>query len=58
MARKIVCDTGTEFTSRAMFFWSKEPGVKLGFMQPGKPTQNALEESLNGKFRNEFLNRS
>ena len=49
---KIVCDNGTEFTSKAMFFWSKETGVNLGFIQPGKPTQNAFVESLNGKFRN------
>lgn len=55
--RKIVCDNGTEFTSKAMFFWSKETGVGLGFIQPGKPTQNAFVESLNGKFRNECLNR-
>ena len=55
--RKIVCDNGTEFTSKAMFFWSRESGVKLGFIQPGKPTQNAFVESLNGKFRNECLNR-
>lgn len=54
---KIVCDNGTEFTSKAMFFWSKETGVGLGFIQPGKPTQNAFVESLNGKFRNECLNR-
>lgn len=53
---KIVCDNGTEFTSKAMFFWSKETGVTLGFIQPGKPTQNAFVESLNGKFRNECLN--
>ena len=53
----IVCDNGTEFTSKAMFFWSQETGVKLGFIQPGKPTQNAFVESLNGKFRNECLNR-
>jgi len=53
----IVCDNGTEFTSKAMFFWSRETGVKLGFIQPGKPTQNAFVESLNGKFRNECLNR-
>jgi len=47
---------GTEYTSKAMFFWSKESGVKLSFIQPGKPTQNAFVESLNGKFRNECLN--
>ncbi len=52
----IVCDNRTEFTSKAMFFWSKERHVKLGFIQPGKPTQNAFIESLNGKFRNECLN--
>ena len=53
---KIVCDNGPEFTSKAMFFWSKEARVELGFIQPGKPTQNAFVESLNGKFRNECLN--
>ena len=53
---KIVCDNGTEFTSKAMFFWQKQTGVELGFIQPGKPTQNAFVESLNGKFRNECLN--
>lgn len=56
LPKSIVCDNGTEFTSKAMFFWSKESGVKLSFIQPGKPTQNAFVESLNGKFRNECLN--
>jgi putative transposase len=32
--------------------------VKLGFIQPGKPTQNAFVESLNDKFRNECLNQN
>ena len=54
--KTIICDNGTEFTSKAMFFWSQETGVKLGFIQPGKPTQNAFVESLNGKFRKECLN--
>lgn len=53
---KIVCDNGTEFTCKAMYFWQKKTGVELGFIQPGKPTQNAFVESLNGKFRNECLN--
>ena len=47
----IVCDNGPEFTSKAMFFWSQQRGVKLQFIQPGKPTQNAFVESFNGKFR-------
>lgn len=54
---KVICDNGTEFTSKAMFFWSRDTNVGLGFIQPGKPTQNAFIESLNGKFRNECLNR-
>lgn len=54
--KKIICDNGTECTSKAMFFWSKETSVQLGFIQPGKPMQNAFVESLNGKFRNECLN--
>ena len=53
---KIVCDNGPEFTSKALFFWSQDSGVKLHFIQPGKPTQNAFIESLNGKFRDSCLN--
>jgi len=54
--KTVIGDNGTEFTSKAMFFWSRDTGVKLGFIQPGKPTQNAFVESFNGKFRNECLN--
>lgn len=52
----IVCDNGSEFTSKSMFFWSKRMNVKLAFIQPGKPTQNAFVESFNGKFRAACLN--
>jgi putative transposase len=51
----IVCDNGPEFTSNAMFFWARRTGVKLHFIQPGKPTQNAFVESFNGKFRDYCL---
>lgn len=44
--KKVICDNRKEFTSKAMFFWRKEANVELGFIQPGKPTQNALVESL------------
>jgi putative transposase len=52
----IVCDNGPEFTSRALFLWAQQRGVRLHFIQPGKPTQNAYVESFNGKFRDTCLN--
>jgi putative transposase len=51
----LVCDNGTEFTSRAMLTWSHATATKLHFIQPGKPTQNAYCESFNGKLRIECL---
>jgi putative transposase len=52
----IVLDNGPELTSKAMFLWSQRCHVKLQFIQPGKPTQNAFVESFNGKFRDHSLN--
>jgi len=52
----IACDNGPELTSKALFFWSRTRRVKLHFIQPGKPTQNAFVESFNGKFRDYCLN--
>ena len=52
----ITVDNGPEFISKAMDAWAYENGVKLHFIQPGKPTQNAYIESFNGKFRDECLN--
>ena len=51
LPKTMVCDNGPELTCKAMFFWAKRTGVKLHFIQPGKPTQNAFVESFNGKFR-------
>lgn len=52
----IVLDNGPEFTSKALFLWAQHTGVRLRFIQPGKPSQNALVESFNGKFRDACLN--
>ena len=52
----IVCDNGPELTSQALDIWAYQNNVKLKFIQPGKPTQNAFVESFNGKFRDECLN--
>ena len=56
LPEEIVSDNGPEFTSRAMFEWSHRTGVRLRFIQPGKPIQNAFAESLIGRFRDECLN--
>ena len=36
--------------------WAYSNEVKLAFSRPGKPTDNAFIESLNGSFRDECLN--
>lgn len=53
---EIITDNGPEFTSLAMDRWAHGNGVKLHFIQPGKPTQNCYVESFNGRFRDECLN--
>jgi putative transposase len=52
---EIVLDNGPEGTSRG-FGWSERTGVRLRFIEPGKPVQNAFVESFNGKLRDERLN--
>ena len=54
--RTIVSDNGTEFTSMAVLTWSQEQHVNWHYIAPGKPTQNALIESFNGRLRDELLN--
>jgi hypothetical protein len=36
---------GPEFTGRVLDQWAYERGVKLQFIEPGKPIQNACKES-------------
>lgn len=52
----IVCDNGPEFSGIALDRWAHERGVKIAFIRPGKPVENAFIESFNGKFRDECLN--
>lgn len=54
----IVCDNGPEFTSRAFDTWAYQHGLKLLFIRPGKPVENAFIESFNGRFRDECLSTS
>ena len=52
----VVCDNGPEFVSRAVAIWAAQQHVELRHIQPGKPNQNALIESFNGRLRDECLN--
>lgn len=52
----ITIDNGTEFDSKAVDAWAFKHGVKLDFIRPGKPNENAYIESFNGRFREECLN--
>lgn len=52
----ISIDNGTEFTSRSFDAWAHRRGVKLHFIAPGCPVQNAFIESFNGRLRDECLN--
>ena len=52
----ITVDHGTEFTSKALDEWAYQRGVQLDFIRPGKPVDNALIESFNGRLRDECPN--
>ena len=54
--KMIVLDNGLEMCSLAMLRWAADRRVKLHFIAPGKPVQNAFIESFNGRFRDECLN--
>ncbi len=52
----VVSDNGTELTSNAILKWQQDRRVAWHYIQPGKPMQNGLVESFNGRLRDECLN--
>jgi len=52
----ITLDNGPEFSGKALDEWAYRKGVKLNFIRPGKPVENAFAESFNGRLRDECLN--
>jgi putative transposase len=52
----ITVDHGTEFTSKVLDEWCYHNGVRLDFIRPGKPVENGMIESFNGRLRDECLN--
>ena len=57
MARPRSCAaiTGPEFVSKALLSWVVAQGIVTALIEPGKPWQNGVTESFNGKFRDECL---
>lgn len=54
----ITCDNGPELISDAFDQWAAAHGIKINFIQPGKPVQNCYVESFNGRMRDECLNQN
>ena len=53
--RHLRSDNGPEFVATAILRWLGDAGIDTALIDPGKPWQNATDESFNGKFRDEFL---
>ena len=51
-------DDGPEFAATAVREWLARPGVGTLFIEPGSPWENGYCESLNGKLRDELLDRA
>jgi putative transposase len=56
LPKEIIVDNGPEMIGKALDQWAWRYGVRLHFIDLGKPTQNAFIESFNGRFRDECLN--
>jgi putative transposase len=52
---EIVLDNGPELAGRTLDQWAAAREVRLRFIDPGKPIQNAFVESFNGRLRDECL---
>lgn len=53
--RYLRSDNGPEFIARKVLSWLQKNGTETALIDPGKPWQNGMDESFNGKFRDECL---
>ena len=53
--KAIRCDNGTEFTGHVFRNWVRDRDIRIDYIQPGKPQQNAYVERFNRTVRHELL---
>ena len=56
LPKRITVDNDPEFISKDLDRWAYWNKVDLDFSRPGKPSDNALVEAFNSRFRQECLN--
>lgn len=56
--REIRCDNGPEYISAKLVTWANKRSIKLNYIQPGKPQQNAYVERYNRTVRYDWLNQN
>ena len=53
--RYVRSDNGPEFIAQAILPWAAANNLETALIDPGKPWQNGVNDSFNGKFRDECL---
>jgi putative transposase len=53
--RAIRCDNGPEYVSGKLIAWAEAQQIRIEYIQPGKPQQNAYVERFNRTVRYEWL---
>jgi putative transposase len=56
--KAIRCDNGPEYLSGALQEWSARRGIRIEYIQPGKPQQNAYVERFNRTVRYDWLSQT
>ena len=51
----IRCDNGPEYVSAVTLAWAEQRGIRIEFIQPGQPQQNAYVERYNRTVRYDWL---
>lgn len=51
----IRCDNGPEYISATLQAWAEQRGIRIDYIQPGKPQQNAYVERYNRTVRYDWL---